>query len=105
LFAEWDKEITQIGTPSLRDSSRLQLIATRQRYDTLHTTLKNAEQSMTTVLNQFHDYVLFLKHDLNAQAISSLKGETASIQKEITRLIDQMNVSIRRADEFVKNVQ
>src|SRR4051794_37269357 len=80
LFAEWEKESTQIGTPSLRDSSRQQLAATRQRYDSLHTALKSAEQSMTPVLSQFHDYVLYLKHNLNAQAIASLKGETASIQ-------------------------
>ena len=105
LFAEWEKEIGQIGTPSLRDSSRQQLAATRQRYDGLHKALKNAEQSMSPVLSQFHDYVLFLKHNLNAQAIASLKGETSKIQDEIARLIDQMNHSIARADEFIKTLK
>ena len=105
LFDEWEGEIGQIGTPSLRDSSRQQLIATRQRYDDLHRALKNAEQSMTPVLAQFHDYVLFLKHNLNAQAIASLKGETTSIQNDISRLIDQMNHSIARADEFVQTLK
>ena len=105
LFAEWEKEIGEIGTPSLRDSSRRQLTATRQRYDDLHRALKSAEQSMTPVLSQFHDYVLFLKHNLNAQAIASLKGETSNIQQEITRLIEQMNASIARADEFIKTLK
>jgi len=105
LFEEWDKEIGQIGTPSLRDSSREQLAATRQRYSELHRALKSAEQSMTPVLSQFSDYVLFLKHNLNAQAIASLKGETSNIQQEITRLIEQMNASIARADEFIKTLK
>jgi hypothetical protein len=105
LFAEWEKEIQQIGTPSLREASRQQLQTTRQRYNELHTALVSAEQSMEPVLKQFGDYVLFLKHNLNAQAIASLKGESASIQNEIARLIEQMNQSIARADEFIKTMQ
>ncbi|HNQ87786.1 MAG TPA: DUF2959 domain-containing protein [Verrucomicrobiota bacterium] len=105
LFAEWEKEIGQINTASLRDSSRQRLTETRQRYQELHTALVNAENSMAPVLSQFSDYVLYLKHNLNAQAIASLKGETASIQEEISRLLDQMNRSIARADEFVKTLQ
>lgn len=104
LFAEWEKEIQQIGTPSLRESSKQQLTTTRRRYDELHTALKTAEDSMDPVLRQFSDYVLYLKHSLNAQAIASLKGEAASIQTEVTRLIEQMNKAIARADEFVKGM-
>jgi hypothetical protein len=60
---------------------------------------------MDPVLRQLNDYVLYLKHNLNAQAIASLKGEAASIQNEISRLIEQMNKSIARADEFVKTLK
>ena len=105
LFAEWEKEIKEIGTPSLRDASRQQLTSTRQKYDDLHAALKRAEESMDPVLRQFNDYVLYLKHSLNAEAIASLKGETASIQAEISKLIDQMNTSIQHADEFVKSMK
>ena len=105
LFAEWEKENGDISTPSLRDASRQQLLTTKQRYDELHTALVSAEQTMSPVLKQFNDYVLYLKHNLNAQAIASLNGEAASITTEINRLIEQMNKSIARADEFVKNMQ
>ena len=49
LFAEWEKENAQIGTPSLQDSSRQQLDDTRQCDNELHTALKSAEQVMTRV--------------------------------------------------------
>ena len=105
LFVEWEKEIGEISTPSLKSASRQQLAATRQRYNELHTALVSAEETMTPVLRQFNDYVLYLKHNLNAQAIASLKGEATNIQADIGRLIEQMNKSIARADEFVKNMQ
>lgn len=102
LFAEWEKEITQISTPSLQAGSRKQLAETRARYESMHAALISAESSMQPVLTKFHDQVLYLKHNLNAQAIASLKGESASIQAEISQLIKQMNASIAQADEFIK---
>jgi hypothetical protein len=105
LFAEWEKEIGQYSSPTLQAGSRQQLQATKERYEGLRTALTNAEKAMTPVLTQFKDYVLYLKHNLNAQAIASLKGEATNIQAEISKLIAQMNQSIAKADEFVKTLQ
>jgi len=105
LFAEWEKEIHEISTPALANSSRRTLQATRERYKNLHDALKDAEDSMTPVLTQLHDHVLYLKHNLNAEAIASLKGEALNIQTDISKLIAQMNAAIAKADEFVKTLQ
>ncbi len=104
LFREWEAEIKQISTESMRASSREQLRQTRQRYEEMHASLKRAEESMDPVLTKFRDHVLFLKHNLNAQAIASLKGEAVSIQNDIARLIEDMNRSVQRADEFIKQM-
>ena len=104
LFAEWEKELTQYNSPTLQAGSRQQLEATRQRYQGMRTALLSAERAMIPVLTQFKDYVLYLKHNLNAQAIASLKGESANIQAEISKLIAQMNQSIAKADEFVRTM-
>lgn len=104
LFSEWEKEIVQISTPALQEGSRKQLRETRARYDSLHAALKKAEASMAPVLAQFKDHVLYLKHNLNAQAIASLKGEAVNIQSEISRLLGQMNAAIAQADEFIKTM-
>jgi predicted nucleic acid-binding Zn-ribbon protein len=104
LFAEWEKEIKEISTPSLQEGSRKQLVATREKYESLRTALKKAEQSMAPVLTQFKDHVLYLKHNLNAAAIASLKGEATNIQTEISRLISRMNSSIAEADGFIRTL-
>lgn len=105
LFAEWEKELNEISSEQLRSDSRRKMSETRQRYDDLHSALKKAERSMDPVLTRLHDQVLYLKHNLNAAAIASLKGETTSIQGEISGLIEDMNRAIQSADQFIKNLQ
>jgi len=104
LFTEWEKENREIETPELRQVSRQQLNDTRQRYDDMLTALKRSEQSMDPVLHKLHDYVLALKHTLNAQAIAALSGESTKIQADVSKLIEDMNASIARADEFIKQM-
>jgi hypothetical protein len=104
LFAEWDKENREIETDELRRNSRQQLNDTRQHYEQMLAALKRSERSMDPVLHKLHDYVLALKHSLNAQAVASLQGESIKIQADVTRLIDDMNASILRADEFIRQM-
>ncbi|HWI60080.1 MAG TPA: DUF2959 family protein, partial [Bacillota bacterium] len=56
---------------------------------------------MEPVLTRFHDQVLYLKHNLNAAAIASLKGESVDIQNEISKLLQDMNTAIAQADKFI----
>lgn len=104
LFAEWEKENKQIETDTLRQTSHQQLIDTRKRYNEMLVALKKSEQSMDPVLHKLHDYVLALKHTLNAQAIAALGGESAKIQSDVARLIEDMNTSIAQADEFIRQM-
>jgi len=105
LFVEWEKEIKQISSDKLRDDSRDKLRETRKRYEELHSALKRAERSMEPVLTRFHDQVLYLKHNLNAAAIASLKGEATDIQSEISKLLEEMNAAISQADKFIGTLQ
>jgi hypothetical protein len=104
LFSEWEKENQQIETAELRQISRQQLTDTRQRYDAMLAALKRSEQSMDPVLHKLRDYVLALKHTLNAEAIAALGNESIKIQSDIARLIEDMNTSIAHADEFIRQM-
>jgi hypothetical protein len=104
LFAEWDKENRQIETDVLRETSRQQLNDTRLRYNGMLSALKKTERSMDPVLHKLHDYVLALKHSLNAQAIAALAGESVKIQADVGKLIEDMNASIASADEFIRQM-
>ncbi|MBG90102.1 MAG: DNA repair protein [Verrucomicrobiales bacterium] len=104
LFKEWESELEEIKTMSLKVKSKKLLVDTRGRYQTMVSSLKKAETSMGPVLQKFKEHVTFLKHNLNAAAIASLKGEALNIQGEIGKLIDDMNASIKSADDFIKTL-
>lgn len=60
---------------------------------------------MEPVLKRQKDQVLYLKHNLNAQAIGSLKQEVGSIEADVQRLITEMERSIKEADLFLKSFE
>lgn len=101
LFAEWNDELKQYSSSSLRKKSQEQLMQTRTNYAQLLKAMKRAEAKMDPVLAKFKDQVLFLKHNLNAQAIASLKGELVSVEGNINSLIKDLNASIQEADSFI----
>ena len=84
--------------------SRASLKDTRSRFARLQRSMRGAEASMDPVLNNLRDYVLYLKHNLNAQAVSSLRKEGTDIETEVSSLIQDMNRSIKEADAFVKTM-
>ena len=104
LFAEWEKEIDTMESASLKANSRQKLNETRSKYGTVEKSMVRAEQSMEPVLRHFRDQVLYLKHNLNAAAVGSLKGEAASIEGEIRQLLKDMEASIAEADAFIKTL-
>ena len=105
LFREWEREIRQYENASLAADSRAKLADTRSRFQQLSSTLHAAEASMEPVLRQFRDQVLYLKHNLNAAAIGSLRGKADTIQSDIQRLLEQMNRSIAEADRFIQTMK
>ncbi len=102
LFDEWEEELNQYSSPNLRKASKQKLDKTRNHFSRLISAMKKAEKKINPVLSAFRDQVLFLKHNLNAQAIASLQNELISIESDIASLIKEMESSITEADAFIK---
>jgi len=105
LFDEWQDEIELYQNRKLRESSQDQLRKTKVHYKEMLTSMHQAEKSMEPVLRIFRDNVLFLKHNLNAQAIGSLQNEFSSLKGEITILITRMNEAIESSNEFINKIK
>lgn len=104
LFGEWKGEIEEISDASLKAKSQQLLDKTKSSYDQLATRMDAAAGSMDPVLRSFKDRTLFIKHNLNAQAIASLKGTELELGQEIDALIKQMESSIAEADKFIAEI-
>ncbi|HEY8994409.1 MAG TPA: DUF2959 domain-containing protein [Lacunisphaera sp.] len=105
LFIEWGDELGQYSNATLRAQSARQLETTKRRYGELRRVMDQAADRMAPVLATFHDQVLFLKHNLNAQAIASLDGTNRALQGDINRLMADMEKSIKEADAFIVSMQ
>ena len=104
LFDEWQEELEDYSSDRLRRKSEDQLRTTRQRYEQLIGAMRRAESKIEPVLRPLRDQVLFIKHNLNAQAISSLQSELATIEDDVASLIKDMEASIAEANEFIESM-
>lgn len=101
LFKEWEKELRLYTNDSLRRQSKGQLDDTRKHYKELLAIMKKAEQSLVPVLNTLRDNTLYLKHNLNAQAITALQNEFGNVSNDINRLIHDMEEAIAASNRFI----
>jgi len=105
LFKEWKGELAEYSSAVLRRQSQEQLDATRRQYSQLISAMRGAETKLDPVLDAMRDQVLFLKHNLNANAIKSLKGEVGSINRNVDSLLAAMEKAISEADTFISQMK
>ena len=105
LFDEWEKELGLIENRVLREDSAKKLHDTRYKYQHMLKAMRRAEKSVKPVLTAMRDQVLYLKHNLNAQAIASLKGELNTINADVNRLVLDMQKSIDEANLFINRLR
>ena len=104
LFAEWENELGLYKNKALQDASARKLIDTQKRYHKMLASMHRVEKSMDPVLQTFRDNVLFLKHNLNAQAIGSLRSEFSGLKGKIEILVKNMNDAITNSNQFIEDL-
>ena len=105
LFKEWRAELGEYQNVSLKKSSEKKLRATEKRYEGLIDQMRASEVKVQPVLAVLKDQVLFLKHNLNAQAIGSLKSELSSVEQQVEGLVRDLQKSIREAEDFIAEME
>lgn len=104
LFAEWKKELGDYTSADLRRKSEAKLTQTKSRYRDMLAAMKRAEQRIDPVLKPLRDQVLYLKHNLNARALSAIKGELVKVDAHVDQLVKDLNRSIAEADKFIQSM-
>ena len=105
LFDEWQQELKKYTNNTLKRDSQRKLKDTQRRYQSLLNAMRKAENKMDPVLSALRDNVLYLKHNLNANAIGALQGEFNGIKKEINQLVLEMNNAIAESNRFIASMK
>lgn len=98
MFSEWQSEIKSMHNRTLRDQSENLLLTARQQHAQYMRKMRRTEENIQPVPQAFRDQVTFLKHNLNARAISSLKKTSAQIDLQAAALIRDIDASSKEAD-------
>lgn len=104
LFEEWEDEAKEISNAAYRQDSLAKLRSTKKRFEPMLAAMRRSEKAMAPVLVQLNDQMLYLKHNLNAQALGSLKAETQHIQSDIGKVMADMKASIKVSEDFIKTL-
>ena len=105
LFREWAAEAATINDPDDRRESERLLRETRARAEGLVRTMHTAADRMDPTLVKFRDKVLLLQANLNAQAVAGLSGTARSLEADVSRLVADMEKSIREAEAFLAGMR
>jgi len=105
LFDEWQEELNQYHNLSLRRSSEKQLKATRQNCEQMVRQMRRAEAKIEPVLVPLRDQVLYLKHNLNARAVSALSSELHQVRSDVASLLHELEAAVDEADRFIRTLE
>lgn len=105
LFSEWQSEIKQYSSDTLRKSSQQKYDVTKKKYQELIKAMKRAEAKLEPALVPLRDQVLFMKHNLNARAIAGLSQELISVETNVDKLVREMESAIAEADAFIASLK
>ncbi len=104
LFKEWQSEINAMDNGKLKSQDTVMLRNAKARQATYMRAMRRTEDQITPVLKAFHDQVLFLKHNLNARAIGSLKNTSAGLQNDVADLVQSIDASSQEADKLISSL-
>jgi hypothetical protein len=104
LFKEWQKEIDGMENKKLATQSTAMLRQSRLNEAQYVKAMRQTEARMTPVITAFHDQVTFLKHNLNARAIGSLKGTSAKMSTDVDVLMVSLDSSMAQADSLIASL-
>ena len=93
-----------MGNATLKNRSAAMLRDAKDREGAYMKAMRKTETQMTPVLRAFHDQVLFLKHNLNARAVGSLKGTAASINTDVSSVMKSIDNSMQEADKLIASL-
>ncbi len=105
LFAEWKAELSEYQSDSLRRVSQQNLDNTQQRYSAIYKKMQISQQRVEPVLRVLQDNTLYLKHNLNARAVSSISNEVLVVEDKVAQLIQQMETSINESNSFIQSMR
>jgi hypothetical protein len=98
LFKDWADSAAAIENPDLRKRSEERLAATRASYEEIGTVGQKAADLYGPFMKALQDQITYLGHDLNPDAVASLKPDAAKLNERADKLIKSIDDTMTTAN-------
>lgn len=105
FFKDWKKSLKDIKSSDLESRSERRLEDTRERYRRVSDRWREMRERYQPVTSRLEDQVVYLGHDLNADATSSLEQDAREVQAEADALFRAMDEFEAEAQGYVSSLQ
>lgn len=103
FFTQWESNMDDFASPTMRERSRDRQLAARARYDTIVEALEPVQTTYDVFNLTLSDIALFLEHDFNAGSILGITGEVRSLENMADELEGRIDVALDAARAYVEN--
>lgn len=103
FFAQWENNMDDFASPTMRERSRDRLLAARARYDSIVETLEPVQTTYDVFNLTLRDIALFLEHDFNAGSILGITGEVRSLENMVDELEGRFDTCLNSCRSYVQN--
>jgi len=104
-FTAWKDSASAITDPDLRKRSEQRLADSQARYEKIAAAGKDARQSFDSLMTDIKNQSTFLGNDLNASAITSLKGDAAKFNTRAKTVFDKIDGVNKMFDTYVTSMK
>lgn len=101
VFKSWADSAGAIASPDLKKRSEERLTKTKARFAEIEAAGQKAKETYTPVMKTLQDQVTFLGHDLNAEAVSSLKPDAIKLNTQAQDLGKKIDATISVANKNI----
>jgi len=105
LFKSWGDAAAAIESADLRKRSEERLQKTRASYAEVGSVGDKATELYGPVMKTLRDHVTYLGHDLNAEAVATLKPDAAKLNEKAQELVKRIDDTISVTNQNIGTLQ
>lgn len=102
VFGAWTESLDDISSESMRDRAAARLTAAKERYAKVEETGKECQERLDELNRQLRDVALFLGHDLNPDAVETVREDALAIRDAARVLSAAMDGCMDASAEYVE---
>ncbi len=103
VFDQWTKDLEAYSNPEMRQRSQARLSAARERYDAVVAAVEPVLVEYEAINANLRDHILFLSHDLNAEAVATIQEDVKKVSKEASDLDGSFNSAKAATRSYVES--